>query len=91
MKQELIERIGIDKSILKGFALVSADYELLQKMKRNIRKTAILQSAVILGEILCLQGNSDITGTQTGILAGTGSRIVHGAELFAEGTDITGA
>ena len=49
-------------------------------MKRNIRKTAILLSAVILGEILCLQGNSDITGTQTGILAGTGSRIVHGAE-----------
>lgn len=37
MKQELIERIGIDKSILKGFALVSADYELLQKMKGNIR------------------------------------------------------
>ena len=60
-------------------------------MKRNIRKTAILLSAVILGEILCLQGNSDITGTQTGILAGTGSRIVHGAELFADGTERTGA
>lgn len=60
-------------------------------MKRNIRKTAILLSAVILGEILCLQGNSDIWVTQTGILAGTGSRIVHGAELFADGTERTGA
>ena len=37
------------------------------------------------------RGNSDITGTQTGILAGTGSRIVHGAELFADGTERTGA
>ena len=59
-------------------------------MKRNIRKTAILLSAVILGEVLCQQESGDIRMVQTGSLVGSGSQTVYGAELFVDGTERTG-
>ena len=59
-------------------------------MKRNIRKTAILLSAVILGEVLCQQGSGDIRMVQTCSLVGSGSQTVYGAELFVDGTERTG-
>lgn len=60
-------------------------------MKRNIRKTAILLSAVILGEVLCQQEGGVIRMVQTGSRAGLGSQTVYGAELFVDGTEKTGA
>ena len=60
-------------------------------MKRNIRKTVILLSAVILGEVLCLQGNGDIGTTQTGGVIGSGSQTVYGAESFVDETEKNGS
>lgn len=60
-------------------------------MKRNIRKTVILLSAVILGEALCLQGNGDIGTTQTGGVIGSGSQTVYGAELLVDETEKNGS